>query len=54
LAKEQWPIPEKRIGPKGGVSAAMNIPGTTVFVPVPITQDDWEMICEDLATGPWR
>jgi len=36
-AKEQWPILQKRMGPKGGVSAAMNITGTTVFIPVPIT-----------------
>jgi len=54
VAKEKWPIIKSRMGAKGGVSAAMNITGTTVFVPVTISNDDWTMICEDLATGPWR
>jgi hypothetical protein len=27
----------------------MNITGTTVFVPVEITPDDWALICDDLA-----
>lgn len=28
----------------------MNITGTTVFVPVDITQEDWDIILDDLAT----
>ncbi|WP_148042275.1 hypothetical protein [Pseudomethylobacillus aquaticus] len=52
-AKARWPILQKRLernSGRGGVSAAMNITGTTVFVPVPITHEDWEIICQDLAT----
>ena len=29
----------------------MNLTGTTVFVPVPITARDWQLICDDLATN---
>jgi hypothetical protein len=36
----------------GGISAAMNITGTTVFVPVDITDEDWDVILRDLAIGP--
>jgi hypothetical protein len=32
----------------------MNITGTTVFVPVDITHEDWDMILEDLSTAPPR
>lgn len=49
-AKERWPIVKDRLGPRGGVTAAMNITGTTVFVPVTITPEDWAIICDDLAT----
>jgi len=48
-AKRRWPFLQKRLGPSGGVSAAMNLTGTTVFVPVEITPDDWALICDDLA-----
>jgi hypothetical protein len=54
-AAERWPVVKKRLAVnrgKGGVSAAMNITGTTVFVPVSITREDWERICSDLATKP--
>lgn len=49
-AKKRWPIVRDRLGRSGGVSAAMNITGTTVFVPVVITPEDWAIICHDLAT----
>jgi hypothetical protein len=49
-AKTRWPVVKRRLGPRGGVSAALNITGTTVFVPVEITRDEWELICSDLAT----
>jgi len=48
-AWERWPILKKRKNRAGGVSAAMNITGTTVFVPVDITREDWEIILDDLA-----
>ncbi len=54
-AAERWPIVKQRLAVnrgRGGVSAAMNITGTTVFVPVTITPEDWERICGDLATKP--
>ena len=50
-ARERWPVVADRWGSKGGVSAAMNLTGTTVFVPVPITARDWQLICDDLATN---
>jgi len=46
-AKKKWDI-LKSVGP-GGVSAAMNITGTTVFVPSDISIDDWALILEDLS-----
>jgi hypothetical protein len=49
-AKEQWPFVIDRLKTKGGVTAAMNITGTTVFIPVIIASDDWAVICRDLAT----
>lgn len=52
-AKKRWPVLKKRLEAnygRGGVSAAMNITGTTVFVPVSITGEDWAIICHDLAT----
>lgn len=54
-AEKRWPVLRKRLektNGRGGVSAAMNITGTTVFVPVPITEEDWAIICDDLATKP--
>lgn len=49
-ARKRWPFLEERVGPRGGVSAALNFTGVTVFVPVAITTDDWALICRDLAT----
>lgn len=52
-AKIRWPVLRNRLEAnkgRGGVSAAMNITGTTVFVPVSITSEDWVIICQDLAT----
>lgn len=48
-AWERWPILRTRHNRAGGISAAMNITGTTVFVPVDISQEDWEIILNDLA-----
>jgi len=51
-AKERWPILQQRlarINARGGVSAAMNMTGTTVFARVPISTQDWELILRDLA-----
>lgn len=53
-ARERWPVLKRRLAKnhgKGGVSAAMNITGTTVFVPVAVTDEDWEIILADLATA---
>jgi hypothetical protein len=52
VAGERWPVAKARLAEKkgGGISAAMNITGTTVFVPVEIAGEDWELILEDLAT----
>jgi|GEM_PF-917504 len=53
LARERWPVVATRWARnkgRGGISAAMNITGTTVFVPVQITPSDWDQILEDLAT----
>ena len=50
-AEKRWPIVKKRmerINRRGGVSAAMNLTGTTVFVPTDISQEDWAQICHDL------
>ena len=46
-AKKRWPV---LVGSSSAsVTAAMNITGTTVFVPVEITSDDWAMMINDLA-----
>ena len=47
VAKTKWPR-LKDVG-AGGVSAAMNITGTTVFVPTEISVDDWALILSDLS-----
>ena len=54
LAAKHWPALQKRLRAnqgRGGVSAAFNITGTTVFVPVEIDGENWEAILEDLATN---
>ncbi|HRW64987.1 MAG TPA: hypothetical protein P5032_04445 [Candidatus Competibacter sp.] len=51
-AARRWPSLRARLAAndgRGGVSAAFNITGTTVFVPVDITEEDWSIICGDLA-----
>jgi hypothetical protein len=48
-AWERWPVLQNKVRGPGGISAAMNITGTTVFVPVEISVKDWELILEDLA-----
>lgn len=48
-AKARWPLLRK-VG-SGGIPAALNITGTTVFVPKEITADDWSLILTDLATS---
>ena len=51
-AAKRWPTLKKRLEAnkgRGGVSAAFNITGTTVFVPVLIAPEDWGIICLDLA-----
>ena len=49
-AKVRWPLLERRGCGQGGVTAAMNITGATVFVPVEITEQDWQLILADLET----
>lgn len=51
LAGQCWSVARRRLQAnhgRGGISAAMNITGTTVFVPVEVSQDEWEEICGDL------
>lgn len=48
VAKRDWAV-LKNVG-QGGVSASMNITGTTVFVPVEISIDDWSIILSSLTT----
>ena len=46
-AEKKWPILVSRDA--ASVSAAMHITGTTVFVPVEITTEDWARVVGDLA-----
>jgi hypothetical protein len=48
-AKKQWPV--LKSSSASSVSAAMNITGTTVFVPVDISGDDWSLIISGLASA---
>lgn len=43
-----WPYLQGRNHMRGGVTAAMNITGVTVFVPIEIGDDDWSLIIRDL------
>ena len=43
-----WPYLQSRSHLRGGVTAAMNITGVTVFVPIEITEEDWSLIIRDL------
>lgn len=47
IAMREWPVLVN--SSVASVSAAMNITGTTVFVPVDITTDDWAVVVNDLA-----
>lgn len=47
-AKSKWRVLSS-LG-QGGVTAAMNLTGTTVFVPKEVQSEDWTKILEDLAT----
>ena len=52
-AAQSWPVVQRRMAKnqgRGGISAAMNITGTTVFVPVDIDEENWGVILDDLAT----
>lgn len=49
-AAKRWPTLKKRLATRGSVSAAFNFTGTTTFVPVDITAEDWAAICQDLGT----
>lgn len=49
IAKERWPV-LKNSG-QASVSAAMNITGTTVFVPTEISAEDWSLILSDLSVA---
>lgn len=46
-AKKSWPV--LKASSAASVSAAMNITGTTVFVPAEISADDWAAIINALA-----
>jgi hypothetical protein len=45
-AKERWSMLKNSLATS--VSAAMNITGTTVFVPNEISANDWAAILQDL------
>lgn len=49
LAKFTWPILQN-CG-KGGVSAELNITGTTVFTPKRIKESDWNLILQHLGSN---
>ena len=49
IASSKWPILQKATAPS--VSAAMNLTGTTVFVPKEISTEDWAIIITDLSVG---
>jgi len=48
-AKKLWPV--LKASSASSVSAAMNLTGTTVFVPVEISADDWAAIVKGLAVA---
>jgi hypothetical protein len=48
IARALWPFLERRPWGPGGVTAAMNITGATVFSPVSIDSDDWALIVRAL------
>jgi hypothetical protein len=48
-AEKRWPFLRRGVLLKGSVSAAMNFTGSTVFVPVELSDEDWQIILEDLS-----
>ena len=44
-AKKRWPV----LQACNNITEALNITGTTVFVPSTIAQEDWELILKELA-----
>jgi hypothetical protein len=48
IARAVWPFLERRRWGIGGVTAAMNITGATVFSPVSIDSGDWDLIVHHL------
>jgi hypothetical protein len=46
-AKKQWPVLQGSAS--NNITVELNITGTTVFVPSPITQKDWELMLKGLA-----
>jgi len=48
-AKLLWPCLQGRLDTRGGVTAALNITGVTVFSPNQISEQDWNLILRDLA-----
>ena len=53
VAAQRWPILKNRTH-YANYTAAMNLTGTTVFVPVHIGDEDWRMILADLAAREVR
>jgi hypothetical protein len=51
IAKQRWSIEIERLRNYRSATAALNITGSTVFVPTEISEDAWKMILDDLATG---
>ena len=51
-ALKRWSMLIERLRDYNSVTAAMNITGTTVFVPTNIPEQAWQMILEDLAIEP--
>jgi len=50
-AKLLWPCLHDKAHKHGGVTAAMNATGTTAFVPIQASEEDWAMILRDLGSG---
>ena len=44
-AKKRWPV----LQACNNITEALNITGTTIFVPSTIAQEDWELILKELA-----
>ena len=47
IARARWPIIERRWPHVGGVTAAMNATGATVFAPIEIPDTEWTAILAD-------